>query len=152
MMKTIEGGRSVNQELREIEEAILAGQSALQALDEVEKTLASARNWGIWDMLGGGFISSFIKHSRIDEAQKKMEYAMKQIARFNKEIGEVQSYSGVQISFDGLVKGMDYFLDSFVVDFMVQHEVKQRQEQVADLKCKIQDAVNKLQYAKDHYR
>ena len=138
----------MNQELREIEEAILVGQSALQALEEVEKTLESARNWGIWDMLGGGFISSMIKHSRIDKAQEKMVYATRQIERFNKEIGEVKSCSGIQMSFDGLIKGMDYFLDSFVVDFMIQHEVKQKQNQVAQLKQQIQDAVHQLQCAK----
>ncbi|MBP3886128.1 MAG: hypothetical protein J6F30_00525 [Cellulosilyticum sp.] len=142
----------MNHELKEIEEAILAGQSALQALDEVEKSLSSASSWGLWDLFGGGFLSSIMKHSRIDEAQNKMEYATRQIERFNKEIGEVQSFKGIQISFDGVIKGMDYFLDNFIVDFMVQQQVNKRKEQVIELKREIQSAVNQLHDAKNSYK
>ncbi len=146
------GENTMSQEFKEIEEAILAGNRALQALEAVEMSLNSARNWGVWDLLGGGFISGMMKHSRLDEAQSKMDYAVKQIQHFNKEIGEVQSFEGIQMNFDGLIKGIDYFLDSFMVDFMVQREVKQRQEQIIALKSKVKDAIYKLQEVKNNNR
>jgi hypothetical protein len=34
-----------------------------------------ARSFGVWDLLGGGFISSMMKHSKMDEAQRCMERA-----------------------------------------------------------------------------
>ena len=42
----------------EIREAIDAGNRALDALDEALGHLKTARGLGVWDMLGGGFLSS----------------------------------------------------------------------------------------------
>ena len=39
---------------KEIEEAISAGEKALSSLAAAEKSLSSAKNWGIVDLLGGG--------------------------------------------------------------------------------------------------
>ena len=39
----------------EIEQAKRAGQRALESLYDVQESLGSARNWGIFDLLGGGF-------------------------------------------------------------------------------------------------
>ena len=46
----------------------LVGEARCQleyALDE----LGSARGWGLWDILGGGFISTLIKHGHMDDAE-----------------------------------------------------------------------------------
>ena len=40
---------------QEISEAIRAGERALSSLRAAQDKLGSARNWGIFDMLGGGF-------------------------------------------------------------------------------------------------
>lgn len=48
----------------EIREAIDAGNRALDALDEALGHLKTARGLGVWDMLGGGFLSSLLKHSK----------------------------------------------------------------------------------------
>ena len=44
----------------EIREAIDAGNRAMDALDEALGHLKTAHGLGIWDMLGGGFFSSFL--------------------------------------------------------------------------------------------
>lgn len=41
----------------------------LYALERAEKALASAGNWGVYDMMGGGVISTHIKRGRMDDAQ-----------------------------------------------------------------------------------
>ena len=43
---------------KERREAIEAGQRALNSLRAAQKELESARNWGLVDLFGGGFISS----------------------------------------------------------------------------------------------
>lgn len=59
--KRLESYRGKNmtreEQIREIDEAIFAGQRAYQAICEAESHLSSARGFGIWDMLGGGFVS-----------------------------------------------------------------------------------------------
>ena len=62
-------------ESKEIREAIQAGEAALSSLRNAQEKLNSAKNWGIWDIVGGGFMSSLIKHSRMDDAQEYMEEA-----------------------------------------------------------------------------
>ena len=42
---------------KEKKEAIDAGNRALQSLKDAQNHLNNAKNWGIWDMLGGGFFS-----------------------------------------------------------------------------------------------
>ena len=49
----------------EIDEAIAAGHRALDALAEAADSLDSAKRWGIVDILGGGFVTSMVKHSRL---------------------------------------------------------------------------------------
>ena len=53
-----------NAALREIDEAIRAGEQALDSLREAKNQLNSARNWGIYDMIGGGLIFQY------DQAQQ----------------------------------------------------------------------------------
>lgn len=58
---------------REMQEAVQAGERALQTLYAARDKLRSARNWGIFDMLGGGFISDLVKHSKMNDASALME-------------------------------------------------------------------------------
>ena len=54
---------------REIQEALTAGENALQSLYAASEQLDSARNWGIVDLLGGGFFTDLIKHRSIFHRQ-----------------------------------------------------------------------------------
>ena len=53
-------------DIKEIKEAINAGETTLNALEEVKEKLETAKSWGTWDLLGGGIISDIAKHSAID--------------------------------------------------------------------------------------
>ena len=58
---------------KEMREAIEAGENALYSLRAAKEELRKAGNWGIADLLGGGFFVSLIKHSKMDEASRLME-------------------------------------------------------------------------------
>ena len=60
---------------RERREAIKAGERALDSLYGARKELDSAGNWGLLDLFGGGMLSTFVKHSRMDDARRYMERA-----------------------------------------------------------------------------
>ena len=45
---------------KEKREAVEAGKRALRSLREAEEQLNSAKNWGLWDMFGGGVISTMV--------------------------------------------------------------------------------------------
>ena len=72
---------------KEAQEAIDAGERALRGLHAAEEKLKSAGNWGIFDMLGGGFFSSYVKQSKIREAKILLEQCKRgHLTEFQREL------------------------------------------------------------------
>lgn len=46
-------------------------------LEEALDALGSARGWGLWDILGGGFLSTLIKHGHMDDAEAHIREAQR---------------------------------------------------------------------------
>lgn len=130
----------------EIREAIDAGNRALDALDEALGHLKTARGLGVWDMLGGGFLSSLLKHSKMDAAQGAMQQAEQELRNFSRELANVQMSLDFQVNFDGMTQFFDMFCDNFFVDWMVQDQIVQAQKQVADARQRVWEAVQQLQF------
>ena len=82
---------SREQRNKEIREAISAGEAAVRALKDAREALNSAGNWGIWDMIGGGFISSMVKHSKLKDAENSLEEARGKLSVFRRELEDVSS-------------------------------------------------------------
>ena len=74
-------------QLREIDEAVRAADDALAYLRRAARSLGSARNYGVWDILGGGFLATMLKHSKLDKARVEMENARDAMRRFSDELG-----------------------------------------------------------------
>ena len=71
---------------KEKREAIEAGQRALSSLRTAKENLNSAKNWGLVDMFGGGFFSTMLKHSKMDQARQNMEQAKYDLRNFSREL------------------------------------------------------------------
>lgn len=133
-------------ELRELEEAIRAGQSVRHDLELAEEDLRSARNWGTYDMLGGGMLSTHLKHSRLDEALEHMYAAQTSLRRFEKELQDVGGSdftSGLEIS--GVLRFSDYFFDGLIADWLVQGRINELHDQVKLRLAEVNKAVNGLE-------
>ena len=61
--------------IKECREALDAGNRALDSLKNAKSCLDSARNWGIWDMLGGGLLSGLMKRAKISDAEEQINRA-----------------------------------------------------------------------------
>lgn len=119
-------------QIREVEEAHQAGLTAQAGLERARDALNSAEGWGTWDMLGGGLISTMVKHSRIDEAQWELHAIQDALARFRRELADVAGSLEVpSIQIDGFGRFADYFFDNFLVDWMVQSRINEAQASVA---------------------
>lgn len=133
-----------NAQKREIDEAIQAADGALASLDKVIGSLESAEGWGTWDMLGGDFLSTAIKHSHIDDARDAVQDAQAQIDRFNRELADVKRSTNITIEIGGLEVFADYFLDGLIVDWVVQSKIQDSLEQARRARASIADAVGHL--------
>lgn len=137
---------------REMQEAIEAGEKALQSLGAAKEKLDSARNWGIFDMLGGGLISDMVKHSKMNAAASLMEKAKYDLQIFQRELKDVQVSMDLRMEISSFLSFADFFFDGIFADYLVQNKITDAREQVNDaiqyinrilddLKSKINDEV-----------
>jgi hypothetical protein len=110
-------------EMKEIGEAIKAGKTVGAGLEQVITSLESAESWGTWDMLGGGLLSTAIKHSRIDEARSGVQVVQAKMSQFKKELADVQKTIDVSINIGELATFADYFFDDLIFDWIVQSKI-----------------------------
>jgi hypothetical protein len=132
-------------DLKEIREAIAAGQKALHGLDKVISSLESAKNWGTFDMLGGGFISTAVKHSKIDEAREAVHHVQQQLRFFQKELADIGTNTEIKIDIGSFSKFADYFFDGLIFDWAVQSKIKRSLDNVLDVYKRIHRVVLHLQ-------
>lgn len=81
----------------EYDEAIAAGENALQALNVAISSLESASGWSTWDIFGGGMISTAIKHSHLDDAQSHIHDAQRALRHFEEELRDINAYTDFKI-------------------------------------------------------
>jgi hypothetical protein len=116
-------------EMKEIREAIKAGKEVASGLDQVIQSLDSAEGWGAWDLLGGGLISTALKHSRIDEARSGVQYVQAKMSQFRRELADVQKVNDLTIDVSGFETFADYFYDGLIIDWIVQSRIVDSLEQ-----------------------
>lgn len=124
---------------QEIHEAIHAADDALIALRSAEESLAMASGLGIWDMLGGGFFSSLIKHSKIDQAQREIENARAALRRFRSELADLNQAADFDLDVSGFLRFADYCFDDIFSDLMVQSKIRRGCRQVQQAIAQIEE-------------
>lgn len=130
---------------REITEAIEAGKRVIAGLEQVIASLESAGNWGVWDIFGGGFLSTFLKHSRIDEARAQVEDVQAQMSRFNRELADVRQKVDLQIDIGNFASFADFFFDGLIADWVVQSRIDDSFERSRQARETIAGAVRELE-------
>ena len=126
---------------QEVREARAAGIRALNSLRRAQSDLNSARNWGIFDLLGGGMISSLVKHSKLSDAQRHIDQARYDLDVFRRELADV-NVPDVQI--DGFLSFADFFFDGFLADFMVQSRINDARARLEDACRRVEDVLRQL--------
>jgi len=130
---------------KEKREAMEAGNRALHSLREAQTNLDSARNWGLWDMFGGGTITSLIKSSRMDREKQNMEQAKYDLRSFSKELNDVSMVINLDIETGDFLSFADWFFDNFFVDWMVQDRINKARDQVRDAIWKVENVMRELE-------
>lgn len=129
---------------KERQEAIDAGNRALQSLFAAQNDLNSAKNWGIVDMLGGGLVTNLIKHSKMNSAQGRMEQAKFDLQRFSRELGDVSAYINSDFNTADFLSFADYFFDGLVADWLMQDRINNARAQVDEAIRRVQAILRAL--------
>lgn len=130
---------------KEIREAIQAGQEALSYLKQAKECLNSAGNWGLVDLLGGGLISTFVKHSKMNDAEKLVQQARSALKRFQRELTDVDQVSDFHIETGDFVAFADYFFDGLIADWLVQSRISEAKRQVDNAIQRVSYILGQLQ-------
>ena len=112
---------------KEIREAIRAGERALDSLQEANRQLNSAGNWGLVDIFGGNTISGLMKHMKVNNASRCVDDARRDLATFRDDTFA------------------DFFFDGFVADIFVQSKIRKGQQQVGEAIRRVEDILSTLQ-------
>ena len=117
---------------QEVEEAIAAANRVLMNLRQAETALSSAGSWGIWDMLGGGMFTTWIKHSRIDDARTSLEEARRSLRSLRRELMDIDIPADFKIDIGEFLNFADYFFDGLIIDWMVQEKIREASDKVSE--------------------
>lgn len=128
--------------LRELDEAVAAGDTAHKTVSEIKIKLDKAVNMGEWDLFGGGMLPDIMKHGYLDEAQELVETLQTELRRFKTELADVQFDADFRINEDGFLRFADYFFDGFFVDLASLRKIEKSRDYVLSVKRDLENVLN----------
>ena len=137
--------RRERENIVEMNEAIIAGKKSLNAMRCAREALNSAGNWGIADLLGGGFIVDMVKHSKLESAQEKLEEARCQLEIFRCELKDVDLPYNFTIQIDNFLTFADFFFDGLIADWLVQSKINEAKDELNYAIERVEEMVQNLQ-------
>lgn len=131
---------------REIEEALAAGRTVHNNLEQMLDSLQSAGNWGTFDMLGGGLLATAVKHSRVDEARELAYQAQEGLRRFQRELADVSQAGGaLAIDIGSFETFADFFFDGLIMDWVVQSKIHNAMDSTTQVQRQVSAILSQLE-------
>jgi DNA repair exonuclease SbcCD ATPase subunit len=139
----------VQTQLKELAEAIAAGQAARSGIDKVLDDLQSAQGWGVWDLLGGDLLATAIKHNRIDDARQAVVAVQDALGRFQRELADVEQTAQFIVEDIGQFETFaDYFFDGLIIDWVVQSRIDRSLDNARATALRLDDLLAQLEARK----
>ena len=120
----------------QINQALTLTDQLISCLDDAERQLSSARNWGFLDILGGGLITDLIKHSKLQNAKNSMEHVNYIMQQLQQVLGSISIPGDYRMEIGGFATFADFFFDSGIVDIYMTAKIMNSLSEVRKLKEK----------------
>ena len=92
------------------------------------------------------FISSFIKHSKLDDAEVKLNRLRNSLKRFSSELDDVRVYCNIDnVNCDELTKMFDIFFDNIFVDIYTLSRINDSKREIENIKEETERIVKQLE-------
>ena len=112
-------------------------------LEKAQDQLASARNWGIWDILGGGLISTLVKHGRMDDANAEIHEAGRLMERVQALLPEICVGDAPERE-HGFARVADLLFDGLFADIYMQGRISDQREAVDEMLARVRRVEREL--------
>lgn len=122
--------RREKENIVEMNEAIIAGKKALNAMRGAKKALNSLGSRGISGLPVGGFIADMLMRSKLDEAEQKLHLARCQMELFQCELKDVQLPYSLTVQIDDFLTFAEFFFDGIISDKLVQSKREEAKEEL----------------------
>ncbi|GKV70456.1 hypothetical protein NCCP2716_29540 [Sporosarcina sp. NCCP-2716] len=122
--------------LRELDEAIEAGDKAVRALDRAIDKLSNAEGLSMWDtFLGGGLLVSALKYSEVNSSDDLVHAAQRALRHYETELMDVQeaATASFQVNRNDIFTFTDLFFDNIFSDFAVHSRITEGKQKLNDV-------------------
>ncbi len=113
-------------------------------LEQAERQLSSARNWGFVDILGGGIITDLIKHSKLNNAKASMDRVNYLLQELKRVLGGISMPGDYSMNVGGIATFADFFFDSALVDAYMTAKIMSSLNEVRNLKNRCYELRSRL--------
>ena len=128
----------------QVNKALSLTDQLISCLDEAERQLSSARNWGFLDVLGGGFLVDLIKHSKLNNAKVTMDKVNYLMGELQRVMGGIAIPSDYRMEIGGFATFADFFFDGGIVDIYMTAKIMSSLSEVRKLRDKCYDLKSRL--------
>lgn len=111
-----------------LDQAIRFANIAIIRLKDCDIAMGRAMLIGAADIIKGGKFITFLKRSQSNKAEKSFRDADRAIRNFRKEMAEMGKYTKIEVKYKKPMAILDYFFDNFVVDSIIEAQIKKNQK------------------------
>ncbi|NMA66648.1 MAG: hypothetical protein GX957_10480 [Clostridiaceae bacterium] len=139
----------LEQEEKEINEAIEAGERVLDEINGVLKELDSANSMATWDMFTDSFFIDLMKYDKIDKAEKELAYLERTLERYQKELKDVDLETSLAYEeLSQMSRAFDIFFDNIFSDWNTRDTIRRNIAMLEDMNNEVDDVQNILRKRK----
>lgn len=114
----------LSQQELELEEAIIAGTSALRTMASVQQDLNRAKDWSVFEARGAAFWADHARQERLEVARENVGLLQVQLQKFNRELSDVDIRGNLQVSIDRMLQFADAFFDELLTDAALSEKIR----------------------------
>lgn len=129
----------------QVNEAISLTNQLIGEVENAERSLSSARNWGFLDVLGGGFVVDLIKHSKLNQASNSMNQVNYLMQKLQHCLGSIQMPGDYTMNVGGFATFADFLFDGAIADIYMTSKIMGSLDEVRKLKNKLYELKARLE-------
>ncbi|QQP71364.1 hypothetical protein JHE06_01010 [Carnobacterium sp. CS13] len=141
----------LKQELKELDEALAAGEKVLDGIDFALDDLDSADSFSTWDMFtNSSLLFDMMKYDKIDKAEAKMNRLEQLLENYTQELKDLSldTYLSYE-KFSGMSKTFDIFFDNLFSDWDTKSKIGRNIDMLETLETAIEELQSKLENNKE---
>lgn len=141
----------LKQELKELDEALAAGEKVLDGIDFALDDLDSADSFSTWDMFtNSSLLFDMMKYDKIDKVEAKMNRLEQLLENYTQELKDLSldTYLSYE-KFSGMSKTFDIFFDNLFSDWDTKSKIGRNIDMLETLETAIEELQSKLENNKE---